>query len=158
MAKRKKQIKKPSIAAILGMILLGLVAVGVVANVIKDNVKEEEDPIVEELPGDEEPGGDETEVLSLTIKNTGDSSLCEDIIIQYEEGMTWAEWIDSKYYNNSLCIKAVNYGAPDSPAYYKCLAVKNGDQSEQVFTRTGSRILVDNYIEDLGLNFYIGEE
>ena len=144
MAKRKKQTKKPSIAAILGMILLGLVAVGVIANVIKSN------PV--------ELDGDEAEVLSLTIKNVGDSSLCEDIIIEYEEGMTWAEWIDSKYYNNSLCFTKVDCGVPGSPSYNNCLAVNNEDQSTLVFTQTGSKILDTDNIEDLGLNFYIGEE
>ena len=73
MAKRKKQTKKPSIAAILGMILLGLVAVGVVANVIKDNVKEE-DPT--------------QELGEVTIKLQGSGY---EFSINYEDGMTWAE-------------------------------------------------------------------
>ena len=84
MAKRKKQTKKPSIAAILGMILLGLVAIGVVANVIKDNLKEEEDPIV-----DVESGGDETEEYKLIFE---DGPITE-IVIPYEEGMTWTDLI-----------------------------------------------------------------
>ena len=86
MKKRKTQTKKPSIARILGYVLLGLVVVGVVANVINELPKEE-DPIEELQPGDEGP-----EVLTATI-----SGLSEDIVINFENGMTWKDFIISDY-------------------------------------------------------------
>ena len=75
MAKKKTQIKKPSIAAILGMILLGLVAVGVVANVIKSNVKEKEEESTLEM-----------EEVTITLQGSG-----FEVTFNYEEGMTWEE-------------------------------------------------------------------
>lgn len=78
MAKKKTQIKKPSIAAILGMILLGLVLVGVVANVIKSNPKEET-PI-------------EDEYLTASVYVGGYKQLAVEF--EYLEGMTWEEIIN----------------------------------------------------------------
>lgn len=75
MKKKKTQNKKPSVASILGLVLLGLVLVGVVANVIKDNpFKYSDNP------------------TAVILTDLG-----EDITIEYEEGMTWAEWVESDY-------------------------------------------------------------
>lgn len=98
MAKKKTQIKKPSIAAILGMILLGLVLVGVVANVIKDNVKEK-DPIVEELPGEdgmEEQPNEEINMITIVISNPSGGPEWDPFQRTYtiEDGMTWGDFID----------------------------------------------------------------
>lgn len=77
MAKSKKTKKAPkvSVARILGFCLLALLAIGAVANVIKA------------LPKEEEPTEEPT-ILIFTL---------EDTEYEYEEGMTWEEFINSEY-------------------------------------------------------------
>ena len=85
----KTQNKKLSVAGILGLVLLGLVLVGVVANVIKDN------------PFKDSSNDNPTVVIER-------SDCTEEITIEYEEGMTWAEWVESDYNTHHFVLQEDN--------------------------------------------------
>ena len=90
MAKSKKTKKAPkvSVARVLGLLLLGLLAAGAVANVIKA------------LPKEEEPT-EEVETLSVVVKVEDACTEYFDgkneLVFEYEEGMTIIEWVESEY-------------------------------------------------------------
>ena len=84
----KTQNKKLSVAGILGLVLLGLVLVGVVANVIKDN-----------------PFSKDSNNPTVVIEQ---SDWTEEFTIEYEEGMTWAEGVDSEYNTFKFVIQEDN--------------------------------------------------
>ena len=87
------------------VILLGLAILGIgLYDHYKSKEPAEETPVVDELPGDEDgidelPNfEDEEGILSLDVYFSAYTDEMTDYIkVYYMEGMTWAEWIDSKY-------------------------------------------------------------
>lgn len=93
----KKFIEFLEAAALI--ILTGVIVVGVIKYIDSREEPKEETPIIEELPGEEQPGEDDG-VLSLNIYYWDDSNnqpSSDYVSIQYEDGMTWEEWANSKY-------------------------------------------------------------
>lgn len=86
MAKKKTQNKKLNIAAILGMILLVLVLVCVVIYITINHSNK------------------------ITIYSNDDIKL---YTVEYEEGMTWEEWVNSEYNSlkySTIILKIDEYG------------------------------------------------
>ena len=87
------------------LLITAILVLGIYNYVKSIEEPKEEDPIVDVLPDDEQPGENETpgtdvepgedENISTIVIYGSDSS--RDLTIQYEEGMTWGDWLNSKY-------------------------------------------------------------
>ena len=90
MSKTKTKKSKPSVIRTVLFVLLGLATAGALINAVnysKDKAPEEETPIVE------------NEVLSFTIqRQTGPDTYEDAFVVEYEDGMTWADWAESEYF------------------------------------------------------------
>lgn len=95
----KKFIEFLEAAALI--IITGVIVVGVYKYVDSKEEPKEETPIVEEAPGDEEPDGDETPeepvILSFTVSHHD-----QEYTYNFEEGMTWEEFLASDYNTNGV--------------------------------------------------------
>ena len=92
----KKFIEFLEAAALI--ILTGVIVVGVMKYVDTKEEPKEEDPIVEENQGLEE-------VTLLEIKYYSDIADNNTFItLTFEEGMTWADWVESKYNTHGFSI------------------------------------------------------
>lgn len=100
-------------------------------------------------------------VLSLTINGNGYFDDLDDIIIYYEEGMTWREWINSDY-NDDLLEIVPGYEMFGGDYVGMTEKVKNETgyndlifSSNQVDETTNYNILVDDIIDaSLAYQYY----
>ena len=76
------------------VILIGLAILGIGLYDYFESKEPAENPIVDETPA--------VEILWLSIPHT--ASAYDPIRIEYEEGMTWAEWCDSEYNDLSATV------------------------------------------------------
>ena len=92
----KKFIEFLEAAALI--ILTGVIVLGVIKYIDSKEELKEEDPIVDvEQGGDETPNEDEGPLLiTATLFYQGEHTDYETM--QYEDGMTWGEWLVSEYY------------------------------------------------------------
>ena len=92
--KQQNKTNKKNVFQIVALALISLVLLGAVIDVANDLVKEE-DPTEDVLPDDEQPGEDEKEPeenpVQLATFRVGDKEY------QFEEGMTWSQFVDSEY-------------------------------------------------------------
>ena len=95
MAKRKEKKSKRSVLSTIALALFALVLAGFVFDAVNDHLGEskDEDPIVDELPGD-----DEVEIIHFQFKHS------EGVISGVaEKGMTWDDWLNSDYHSQITC-------------------------------------------------------
>ena len=92
------------IEAVALIILTAVLVVGVYKYIDTSDNEKEENPVVDVEPGgDELPGEDngteeEPVIITATVYYQGEIADFDGIsTIQYEEGMTWAEWVESEY-------------------------------------------------------------
>ena len=85
----KNFLKAVALICFGGALLVGIM---VGADHVKDNEKEEKE--------------EKVETLTLTIEDGED--FVGSIEIEYEEGMTWGEWLDSEYNNHYLVFDSVS--------------------------------------------------
>ena len=101
MKKTKQKNKKINVISIIVLVLLGFVGVGLIFNAVNNSTKDDKEPN-EETPV--------VETLKLAIKDEDDESII--YTIEYVEGMTWGEWVDSDY--NTLGVELIHeYLPPD---------------------------------------------
>ena len=84
--------------------LVGLLVVGIGLGIEQLNKDDEDVP--------ETPVTEEVEVLNLTIQDP--DGVYNVVEIQYEDGMTWGEWLVSEYNNDLLNSSDIFYG-PGQP-------------------------------------------
>ena len=88
-------------------ILLTLVLLIVVGNYFENKEEpKEDDPVVETPVEDETPS---PEVLTLMIYNYSEDEVI--ISIDFEEGMTWRDWMNSEYYDSRITAEEHPSGA-----------------------------------------------
>ena len=91
------------IEAVSLIILTAACVIGVTKHLDSHKEEPKEDtPIVEELPNEEEPGEETPEILTFTVGSD---------TYEYVDGMTWADWGNSEYYDSKLSYN------PSSHAY-----------------------------------------
>lgn len=107
MAKKQKN-KKINVISIIVLVLLGFVGVGLIFNAVNSSTKDDKEPN-EETPI--------VETLKLAIIDEDDESIIYNI--EYVEGMTWGQWVDSDY--NTLGITTELVTVSDQ---YRILKIK----------------------------------
>ena len=107
MAKKQKN-KKINVISIIVLVLLGFVGVGLIFNAVNNSTKDDKEPN-EETPI--------VETLKLAIIDEDDESIIYNI--EYVEGMTWGEWVDSDYNTLGITTKLVTVSDQ-----YKILKIK----------------------------------